>query len=96
MNKTISILFATSILTTPVFGDQLRVVVDIPPIHGIVNGVLGSNANITTLIGSGIDPHNYTMKPSHAVAVGVRSRFDCADWGSANTKSCGKVALISK
>ena len=69
MNKTISILFATSILTTPVFGDQLRVVVDIPPIYGIVNGVLGSNASITTLIGSGIDPHNYTMKPSHAAAV---------------------------
>ena len=69
MNKTISILFATSILTTPVFADQLRVVVDIPPVHGIVEGVLGSNASITTLIGSGVDPHNYTMKPSHAAAV---------------------------
>ncbi|NDD32820.1 MAG: zinc transporter, partial [Rhodobacteraceae bacterium] len=69
MNKTISILFATSILTTPVFGDQLRVVVDIPPVHGIVDGILGSNASITTLIGSGVDPHNYTMKPSHAAAL---------------------------
>ena len=69
MNKTISILFATTIFTAPVLADQLRVVVDIPPVHGIVDGVLGSNASITTLIGSGIDPHNYTMKPSHAAAV---------------------------
>jgi zinc transport system substrate-binding protein len=69
MYKTISILFATTIFTTPVFADQLRVVVDIPPVHGIVDGVLGSNASITTLIGSGIDPHNYTMKPSHAAAL---------------------------
>jgi zinc transport system substrate-binding protein len=49
--------------------DQLRVVVDIPPVHGIVEGVLGSNASITTLISRGIDPHNYTMKPRHAAAV---------------------------
>jgi zinc transport system substrate-binding protein len=69
MNKTISILFATTIFTAPVLADQLRVVVDIPPVHGIVDGVLGSNASITTLIDSGIDPHNYTMKPSHAAAV---------------------------
>jgi zinc transport system substrate-binding protein len=69
MNKTISILFATTIFTAPVFADQLRVVVDIPPVHGIVEGVLGSNASITTLIGSGLDPHNYTMKPSHAAAL---------------------------
>ena len=69
MNKTISVLFATTIFTAPVLADQLRVVVDIPPVHGIVDGVLGSNASITTLIGSGIDPHNYTMKPSHAAAV---------------------------
>jgi len=69
MNKTISVLFATTIFAAPVLADQLRVVVDIPPVHGIVDGVLGSNARITTLIGSGIDPHNYTMKPSHAAAV---------------------------
>jgi len=69
MKKTISVLFATTIFTAPVLADQLRVVVDIPPVHGIVDGVLGSNASITTLIGSGIDPHNYTMKPSHAAAV---------------------------
>ena len=69
MNKTISVLFATTIFTTPVLADQLRVVVDIPPVHGIVDGVLGSNASITTLIGSGIDPHNYTMTPSHAAAL---------------------------
>jgi zinc transport system substrate-binding protein len=69
MNKTISVLFATTIFTAPVLADQLRVVVDIPPVHGIVDGVLGSNARITTLIGSDIDPHNYTMKPSHAAAV---------------------------
>ena len=69
MNKTISILFATTIFTAPVFADQLRVVVDIPPVHGIVEGVLGSNASITTLTGSGLDPHNYTMKPSHAAAL---------------------------
>ncbi|MGB1331027.1 MAG: metal ABC transporter solute-binding protein, Zn/Mn family [Paracoccaceae bacterium] len=69
MNKTISVLFATTIFTAPVLADQLRVVVDIPPVHGIVDGVLGSNASITTLIGSGIDPHNYTMKPSQAAAV---------------------------
>ena len=69
MNKTISVLFATTIFTAPVLADQLRVVVDIPPVHSIVEGVLGSNASITTLIGSGIDPHNYTMKPSHAAAV---------------------------
>jgi zinc transport system substrate-binding protein len=69
MNKIISVLFATTIFTAPVLADQLRVVVDIPPVHGIVNGVLGSNASITTLIGSGIDPHNFTMKPSHAAAV---------------------------
>ena len=69
MNKTISVLFATTIFTAPVLADQLRVVVDIPPVHGIVDGVLGSNASITTLIGSGVDPHNYTMKPSHAAAV---------------------------
>ena len=69
MHKSISALFATTMFTAPVFADQLRVLVDIPPIHGIVNGVLGSNASITTLIGSGIDPHNYTMKPSHAAAV---------------------------
>jgi len=69
MNKTISVLFATTIFTAPVFADQLRVVVDIPPVHGIFEGVLGSNASITTLIGSGLDPHNYTMKPSHAVAL---------------------------
>ena len=69
MNKTISVLFATTIFTAPVLADQLRVVVDIPPVHGIVEGVLGSNASITTLIGSGLDPHNYTMKPSHAAAL---------------------------
>ena len=69
MNKTISVLFATTIFTAPVFADQLRVVVDIPPVHGIVEGVLGSNASITTLIGSGLDPHNSTMKPSHAAAL---------------------------
>ena len=69
MNKTISVLFATTIFTAPVLADQLRVVVDIPPVHGIVDGVLGSDASITTLIGSGVDPHNYTMKPSHAAAV---------------------------
>ena len=69
MNKTISILFATTIFTAPVLADQLRVVVDIPPVHGIVDGVLGSNASITTLISRGIDPHNYTMKPSHAAAL---------------------------
>jgi zinc transport system substrate-binding protein len=69
MNKTISVLFATTIFTAPVLADQLRVVVDIPPVHGIVDGVLGSNASITTLIGSGVDPHNYTMKPSHAAAL---------------------------
>ena len=69
MNKTISVLFATTMFTAPVLADQLRVVVDIPPVHGIVDGVLGSNASITTLIGSGVDPHNYTMKPSHAAAV---------------------------
>ena len=69
MNKTISVLIATTIFTAPVLADQLRVVVDIPPVHGIVEGVLGSNSSITTLIGSGIDPHNYTMKPSHAAAV---------------------------
>ena len=69
MNKAISALFATTIFTPPVFADQLQVVVDIPPVHGIVDGVLGSNASITTLIGSGIDPHNYTMKPSHAAAL---------------------------
>ena len=69
MNKTISVLFATTIFTAPVLADQLRVVVDIPPVHGIVDGVLGSNASITTLISRGIDPHNYTMKPSHAAAL---------------------------
>ena len=69
MNKTISVLFATTIFTAPVLADQLRVVVDIPPVHGIVDGVPGVNARTTTLIGSGIDPHNYTMKPSHAAAV---------------------------
>jgi zinc transport system substrate-binding protein len=69
MNKTISVLFATTIFTAPVVADQLRVVVDIPPVHGIVEGVLGSNASITTLIGSGLDPHNSTMKPSHAAAL---------------------------
>ncbi len=69
MNKAISALFATTIFTPPVFADQLQVVVDIPPVHGIVDGVLGSNASITTLIGSGVDPHNYTMKPSHAAGV---------------------------
>ena len=69
MNKTISVLFATTIFTAPVLAGQLRVVVDIPPVHGIVEGVLGSNASITTLIGSGLDPHNYTMKPSHAAAL---------------------------
>jgi len=69
MYKSISALFAITMFTGPVFADQLRVVVDIPPIHGIVDGVLGSNASITTLIGSGIDPHNYTMKPSHAAAL---------------------------
>ena len=69
MNKTISVLFATTIFTVPVLADQLRVVVDIPPVHGIVDGVLGSDASITTLIGSGVDPHNYAMKPSHAAAV---------------------------
>ena len=69
MNKSISVLFATTIFTAPVLADQLRVVVDIPPVHGIVEGVLGSNASITTLIGSGIDPHNYTMKPSDAAAL---------------------------
>ena len=69
MNKTISVLFATTIFTAPVLADQLRVVVDIPPVHGIVEGVLGSNASITTLIRRGIDPHNYTMKPSHAAAL---------------------------
>jgi zinc transport system substrate-binding protein len=69
MKKIISVLFATTIFTAPVLADQLRVVVDIPPVHGIVESVLGSNARITTLIGSGIDPHNYTMKPSHAAAV---------------------------
>ena len=69
MNKTISVLFATTMFTAPVLADQLRVVVDIPPVHGIVDGVLGSNASITTLIGSGIDPHNYTMKPSDAAAL---------------------------
>ena len=69
MNKTISVLFATTIFTAPVLADQLRVVVDIPPVHGIVEGVLGSNASITTLISRGIDPHNYTMKPSHAAAL---------------------------
>jgi zinc transport system substrate-binding protein len=69
MNKTISVLFATTIFTAPVLAEQLRVVVDIPPVHGIVEGVLGSNASITTLISRGIDPHNYTMKPSHAAAL---------------------------
>jgi len=69
MNKTISALLATTIFTAPVMADEIGVVVDIPPVHGIVQGVLGSNANITTLIGSGIDPHNYTMKPSHAAAL---------------------------
>lgn len=69
MNKTIFALLATTIFTAPVMADEIRVVVDIPPVHGIVQGVLGSNANITTLIGSGIDPHNYTMKPSHAAAL---------------------------
>ena len=69
MNKTISVLFATTMFTAPVLADQLRVVVDIPPVHGIVEGVLGSNASITTLISRGIDPHNYTMKPSHAAAL---------------------------
>ena len=69
MNKTISVLFATTIFTAPVLADQLRVVVDIPPVHGIVEGVLGSNASITTLISRSIDPHNYTMKPSHAAAL---------------------------
>ena len=69
MNKTISVLFATTIFTAPVLADQLRVVVDIPPVHGIFEGVLGSNASITTLISRGIDPHNYTMKPSHAAAL---------------------------
>ena len=69
MNKTISVLFATTMFTAPVLADQLRVVVDIPPVHGIVDGVLGSNASITTLIGSGIEPHNYTMKPSDAAAL---------------------------
>ena len=69
MNKTISVLFATTIFTAPVLADQLQIVVDIPPVHGIVDGVLGSNVSITTLISSGIDPHNYTMKPSHAAAL---------------------------
>ena len=69
MNKTISVLFTTTIFTAPVLADQLRVVVDIPPVHGIVEGVLGSNASITTLISRGIDPHNYTMKPRHAAAL---------------------------
>ena len=69
MHKSISALFATTMFTAPVFADQLRVVVDIPPVHGIVEGVLGSNASITTLISRGIDPHNYTMKPSHAAAL---------------------------
>ena len=69
MNKTISVLFATTIFAAPVLADQLRVVVDIPPVHGIVEGVLGSNASITTLISRGIDPHNYTMKPRHAAAL---------------------------
>jgi zinc transport system substrate-binding protein len=69
MNKPISVLFATTIFTAPVLADQLRVVVDIPPVHGIVDGVLGSNASIMTLIGSGKGPHNYTMKPSHAAAL---------------------------
>ena len=69
MNKPISVLFATTIFTAPVLADQLRVVVDIPPVHGIVDGVLGSNASVMTLIGSGVDPHNYTMKPSHAAAL---------------------------
>ena len=76
MNKTISVLFATTIFTAPVFADQLRVVVDIPPVHGIVDGVLGSNASITTLIGSGLDPHNYTMKPSDM--ANLRAQIEAA------------------
>lgn len=69
MQKTLLAFFATAVATTPVFADQINVVVDIPPVHGIVQGVLGDNATITTLMDGGTDPHTYAMKPSHANAL---------------------------
>ena len=75
MNKTISVLFATTMFTAPVLADQLRVVVDIPPVHGIVDGVLGSNASITTLIGSGIDPVSYTHLRAHETSLHLVCRL---------------------
>ena len=69
MNKIISALVATTISTAPAYADQLKVVTDIPPVHGIVDAILGADANITSLISSGMDPHNFSMKPSHAAAL---------------------------
>ena len=69
MNKIISALVASTISTAPTYADQLKVVTDIPPVHGIVDAILGADANITSLISSGMDPHNFSMKPSHAAAL---------------------------
>ena len=35
----------------------------------VYDAILGAEANITSLISSGMDPHNFSMKPSHAAAL---------------------------
>ena len=45
---------------------EIKVVTTIKPIHSLVSGVMDGVSNPTLIIESSNNPHNFSLKPSHA------------------------------
>ncbi|WP_321397789.1 zinc ABC transporter substrate-binding protein [Emcibacter sp.] len=51
--------------TLPAQARQLDVVASIKPVHSLVQSVMGSRGEVTLLMDSSLDPHIFSMRPSH-------------------------------
>lgn len=70
MNKglVLAALFAAATLHAPQ-ARAVEVVVSIKPIHSLVAAVMGKTGKPRLLLGSGVSPHTYRMRPSEARAL---------------------------
>lgn len=77
MRYTISLLAASTALTTPALAEVPQVVTDIPPVHALVAQVMGDLGKPVLLLERGANAHDFQLKPSQIAAL---SEADLVVW----------------
>ncbi len=61
-----AVVFPGLALSSPVAGDEIRVVATINPVHSLVSGVLAGVGEPHLMVRGAVSPHNFSMRPSGA------------------------------